>query len=129
MGEALVRRFSQLTKKQRAERAAVIKAANRGFNNVALAVRREFVGIENWKQLSKSKASVVSRIAAAIQRMDSASDDVLNKATQTVIQEIYAMEEWPTTKRAVVSRAIAAIRRLKLGGRAARPNRFHLPNP
>lgn len=117
--EALVSRFPQLTKKQRAERVAAIKAANGVFNKAALAVRQEFVGIENWKQLSKSKASVVSRIAAAIQSIDSASDDILNKATRTVIQEIYAMEEWPTTKRVVVSRATAAIRRLKLGGRIA----------
>ena len=108
-------KIPSLSKAQRAERVAAIKAFNGTFDDVALAVRREFVGIENWKQLSKSKASVVSRIRAAIQNLDSASDDVLNKATRTVIQEIYAIEEWPTTKRAVVSRATAAIRRLKLG--------------
>lgn len=108
-------KFGSLSKAQRAERVAVIKVFNGTFSDVALAVRREFVGIENWKQLSKSKASVVSRITAAIQNVDSASDDVLNKATRTVIQEIYAMEEWPATKRAVVSRATAAIRRLRLG--------------
>ena len=115
--EALVKLFPQLTKEQRARHDAVIKAVNRDFSNVVAAVRREFAGIENWEQLSKSKASVVSRIAAAIQSVDIPSDDVLNKATQTVIQEIYAIEEWPTTKRVVVSRATAAIRRLKLGGR------------
>jgi hypothetical protein len=108
-------KFGSLSKAQRAERVATIKAFNGTFSEVALAVRREFVGIDNWKQLSKSKASVVSRITAAIQNVDSASDDLLNKATRTVIQEIYAMEEWPATKRAVVSRATAAIRRLKLG--------------
>jgi hypothetical protein len=124
--EALVKRFPQLTKEQRAQRKeqraqhdAVIKAVNRDFSNVVVAVRREFAGIENWEQLSKSKASVVSRIAAAIQSVDIPFDDVLNKATQTVIQEIYAIEEWPTTKRVVVSRATAAIRRLKLRGRMA----------
>ena len=112
---ALAGRLPQLTKQQRAERVTAIKAFNRSFNDVALAVRREFVGIENWRQLAKSRASVVSRIAAAIQSVDAAFDDVLNKATRTVIQEIYAMEEWPTTKRVVMSRATAAIRRLKLG--------------
>ena len=128
MKEALVKLFPQLTKEQRAQlkerRAqddAVIKAVNRDFSNAIVAVRREFAGIENWKQLSKSKASVVSRIAAAIQSVDTASDGVLNMATQTVIQEIYAIEEWPTTKRLVVSRATAAIRRLKPGGHLATP--------
>jgi hypothetical protein len=119
MKEALVKRFPQLSKEQRAQHDAVIKAVNRDFSNVVVAVRREFAGIENWEQLSKSKASVVSRIAAAIQSVDIPSADILNKATQTVIQEIYAIEEWPTTKRVVVSRATAAIRRLKLGGRIA----------
>jgi hypothetical protein len=122
----LTRLFPQLTKEQRArnkeQRAqndVVLKAVNRDFSNVVVAVRREFGGIENWKQLSKSKASVVSRIAAAIQSVDTAPDDLLNNATRTVIQEIYAIEEWPTTKRVVVSRAAAAIRRLKQGGRMA----------
>ena len=115
----LARRFPQLTKEQRAQNDAVVKAVNRDFSNVVVAVRREFGGIENWKQLSKSKASVVSRIAAAIQSVDTASDDLLNNATRTVIQEIYAIEEWPTTKRVVMSRAAAAIRRLKQGGRMA----------
>jgi hypothetical protein len=110
-------KFPSLSKAQRAEHVAAIKTFNGTFNDVALAVRREIVGIENWKQVSKSKASVVSRITAAIQHLDSASDDVLNKATRTVIQEIYAIEEWPTTKRVVVSRATAAIRRLKLAHR------------
>ena len=119
MKEALGKRFPQLTKEQRAQHDAVIKAVNRDFSNVVVAVRREFAGIENWEQLSKSKASVVSRIAAAIQSVNIPSDDVLNKATQTVIQEIYAIEEWPTTKRVVVSRSTAAIRRLKLRGRLA----------
>ena len=115
----LAKRFPQLTKEQRRQHDAVIKAVNRDFSSVVVAVRREFGGIENWKQLSKSKASVVSRIAAAIQSVDTASDDLLNNATRTVIQEIYAIEEWPTTKRVVVSRAAAAIRRLKRGGRMA----------
>ena len=115
----LAKRFPQLTKEQRAQNDAVVKAVNRDFSNVVVAVRREFGGIENWKQLSKSKASVVSRIAAAIQSVDTASDDLLNNATRTVIQEIYAIEEWPTTKRVVMSRAAAAIRRLKQGGRMA----------
>lgn len=113
------RSIPQLTKKERAERVAVIKAANRIFDSLSAAVRREFAGIENWKQLSKSKGSVVSIVVAAIQRVDSASDDAVNKATQTVRQEIYAIEEWPTTKRIVMSRTTAAIRRLKLGGRLA----------
>jgi len=117
MKEALVKQFPPLTKERRAQHDALIKAVNRDFSNVVVAVRREFVGIENWEQLSKSKALVVSRIAAAIQSVDIPSDDVLNQATQTVIQEIYAIEEWPTTKRVVVSRATAAIRRLKLRGR------------
>jgi hypothetical protein len=119
MSEALVRRLPQLTKKQRAERVAVIKAANRVFTTLALVVRREFAGIENWNQLSNSKASVVSIIVSAIQHVDSASDELTDKATRTVRQEIYAIEEWPTTKRIVLSRATAAIRRLKLGGRIA----------
>ena len=119
MKNALVERFPQLTKEQRAQHDAVIKAVNRDFSNVGIAVRREFAGIGNWEQLSKSKASVVCRIAAAIQSVDIPSNDLVNKATQTVIQEIYAIEEWPTTKRVVVSRVIAAIRRLKLGGRIA----------
>jgi hypothetical protein len=118
-GEALVRRFPQLTKEQRAERVAVIRAANRDLNTLSASVRREFASIDNWKQLSGSKASVVSIIVAAIQRVDSASDVLMNKATQTVRQEIYAIEEWPTTKRVVLSRATASIRRLKLGGRLA----------
>ena len=119
--EALAKQFPELSKEQRAQHDALIKAVNRDFSNVVVAVRREFAGIENWEQLSKSKASVVSRIAAAIQSVDIPSDDVLNQATQTVIQEIYAIEEWPTTKRVVVSRATAAIRRLKLRGRMAMP--------
>jgi hypothetical protein len=61
----------------------------------------------------------VSLLVAAIQRVDAGSDDAVIKATQTVRQEIYAIEEWPTTKRVVLSRATAAIRRLKLGGRLA----------
>ena len=109
------RKLPILSKAQRAERIAAIKTFNGTFKDLALAVQREFAGVGNWKQLSKSKASVISRITAAIQNVDSASADVLNKATRTVIQEIYAIEEWPTTKRAVVSRATAAIRRLKLG--------------
>ena len=109
----------QLTKKERAERVAVIKAANRIFDSLSAAVRHEFAGIKNWKQLSKSKASVVSMVVAAIQRVDSASDNAVHKATQTVRQEIYAIEEWPTTKRVVLSRTTAAIRRLKVGGRMA----------
>lgn len=117
MKEELAKRFPRLTKARRAQHDAVIRAVNRDFSNVIVAVRREFVGIENWEQLSKSKASVVSRIAAAIQSVDIPCDDVLNKAIQTVMQEIYAIEEWPTAKRVVVSRATAAIRRLKLGGR------------
>ena len=118
-GEALVRRFPQLTNEQRAERVAVIKAANRDLNTLSASVRREFASINNWKQLSGSKASVVSIIVAAIQRVDSASDVLMNKATQTVRQEIFAIEKWPTTKRVVLSRATASIRRLKLGGRLA----------
>ena len=124
MKDALAKLFPPLTKEQRAQlkerRAqhdAMIKAVNRDFSNVVVAVREEFAGIENWEQLAKSKASVVSRIAAAIQSVDIPCDVVLNDATQTVIQEIYAIEEWPTTKRVVVSRATAAIRRLKLRGR------------
>ena len=119
MSEALVRRFPQLTKEQRAERVAVIKAANRVLNTLSASVRREFSAIDNWKQLSKSRASVVSITVAAIQRVGSASDDVVNKATRTVRQEIYAIEKWPTTKRIVLSRATASIRRLKLGGHMA----------
>lgn len=126
MKKALVKRFPQLTKEQRArqkewraQQDALIKAVNRDFSNVVIAVRREFAGIENWEQLSKSKGSVVSRIAAAIQSVDIPSDDVLNQATQTVMQEIYAIEEWPTTRHVVLSRATAAIRRLKLRGRMA----------
>ena len=115
----LVRRFPQLTNEQRAERVAVIKAANRELSTLSASVRREFASIDNWKQLSGSKASVVSIIVAAIQRVDSASDVLMNKATQTVIQEVYAIEKWPTTKRVVLSRATASIRRLKLGGRLA----------
>jgi hypothetical protein len=68
-GEALVRRFPQLTTEQRAERVAVIKAANRDLNTLSASVRREFASIDNWKQLSGSKASVVSIIVAAIQRV------------------------------------------------------------
>ncbi len=115
MNEALVR-FPKLTKEQRAERVAAMRAANKVFTNLSLAVQQEFAGIDNWKELSKSKASVVSAIAAAIQRADYAFDDITDKATRTVRQEIYAIEEWPTTRRIVVSRATAAIRRLKLGG-------------
>ena len=115
--KALAKQFPRLTKEGRAQHDAVIKAVNRDFSHVVAAVRREFAGIENWEQLSKSKASVVARIAAAIQSVDIPFEDVLNKATQTVMQEIYAIEEWPTTKRVVVSRATAAIRRLKLRGR------------
>lgn len=119
MKDALVKRSPQLTKEKRAQHDAVIKAVNREFSNVIVAVRREFAGIENWKQLSKSKASVVSRIAAAIQSVDIPSEDILNDATQTVMQEVYAIEEWPSAKRVVASRATAAIRRLKLRGRMA----------
>ena len=110
-----VRKLGGLSKEQREERMAAIKSSNRTFNDVASAVRREFAGMENWKQVSESKSAVASRIISAIQDLDSASDDLLNKATRTVIQEIYAIEEWPTTKRVVTSRATAAIRRLKLG--------------
>ena len=113
--EVQIRKFPSLSKAQRAERAAAIKRFNLTFNQMAVAVRREFVGLGNWKQLSKSKASVVSKITAAIQSLNSTSDDILNKATRTVIQEIYAMEEWPASKRVVLTRATAAIRRLKLG--------------
>ena len=115
---AIAKRQAQtptLSKAQRAERNAAIRAFNGAFKDVALAVRRDFAGIENWKQASKSKGSVVYRIIAAIQGVDSASAEVLNKATRTVIQEIYAIEEWPTSKRMVLSRATAAIRRLRLG--------------
>jgi hypothetical protein len=109
------RKLPSLSKAERAERAAAIKAVNRIFTDLALAVRREFVGISNWKELSKSKASIATRVTTAIQNVDSASADVLDKATRTAIQEIYAIEEWPTTKRLVVARTTAAIRRLKLG--------------
>ena len=111
--EALAKQFPPLSKERRAEHDAVIKAVNRDFSTVVVAVRQEFGGIKNWKQFSKSKASVASKIATAIQNVDSASAGVLNMATQTVIQEIYAIEDWPTNKRVVVSRATAAIRRLK----------------
>jgi len=114
MKEELAKQFPPMTKDQRAKHDALAKAVNRDFSDVVVAVRRQFAGIEDWKQLSKSKASVVSRIAAAIQSVDTPCAEVLNKATQTVIQEIYAIEEWPTAKRVVASRATAAIRRLKL---------------
>jgi biotin-(acetyl-CoA carboxylase) ligase len=48
-GEALVRRFPQLTNEQRAERVAVIKAANRELSTLSASVRREFASIDNWK--------------------------------------------------------------------------------
>ena len=108
-------KFPALSKAQRAERVAAVRAFNATFKQVSLAVQREFIGIDDWEELSKSKATVVSRITAAIQGVETASDDVLNKATRTVIAEIYAIEEWPTTKRIVLSRTIDAIRRLKLG--------------
>lgn len=116
MGEELVKWVPQLTKEQRAADIAVIKATNRCVMKLAQAVKREMDGIDNWEQVSKSKASVVSRIVSVIQSTDIPSDEIVNKATQTVRQEIYAIEGWPTLKRVVISRATAAIRRLRLGG-------------
>ena len=104
--------FPAMRRKRRAELTRTIRACNRSFNDVLAAVRREFVTLD-WKQ--QSRASVASKITSAIQSVDSASVDVLNKATQTIIQEIYAIDRWPTSKRTVQSRTTAAIRRLKLG--------------
>lgn len=111
-GKPLAKDFPELTKEQRAERLAAINAANGAVSDVESAVRREF-GTLDWNR--QSRASIVSRITAAIQNIDSAEVGVLNKATRTIIQEIYAIDEWPVSKRVVLGRATAAIRRLKLG--------------
>jgi hypothetical protein len=120
MGEELVKWVPRLRRTSAAERVA-INAANRSLMKLAHRVSLEFDGIDNWEELSTSKASVVSRLISIVQNADIPFDDIVDKATQTVRQEIYAIEEWPTTKNAVLSRATAAIRRLRLGGPLALP--------
>ena len=125
MEQPLAKRFPQLTNEQRAERDALIEARNLDYRDIVVAVTLEFAGLADWEQLSKSKAAVASRIAEAIHSVYTAPNDVLNKATCTVIQEIYAIEEWPTTMRVVESRVTAAISRL--GSEGAREPLKALP--
>jgi hypothetical protein len=101
----------QLTRSRRALLVREINASNRSLRKVATAVNREFNCID-WQK--PTKGFVVNHLVAAIQGVDSASSYALNKATRTVITEIYAIEDWPTTKKVVRARAVAAIRRLQV---------------
>jgi len=81
-------------------------------DRATIAVRRELDSL-CWDK--PSKASVVSCLAQAIQRVDACDEyatGLLNDVTRTVITEIYAIEDWPTTKEVVAARVAAAIRRL-----------------
>lgn len=103
--------YPRISRKHRAEVTRAIRTSNRGVNDILTAVRREFVSVD-WKQ--QSRAAIVSQLTSAIQSVDGSSVDLLNKAARTIIQEIYAIDRWPTSKRNVQARATSAIRRLKL---------------
>ena len=78
----------------------------------AIAAVRKALDSMCWEQ--PSKGTVAGVLVDAIQNVDADTAykaGVLGNATQTVITEIYTIENWPTTKEEVEARAVEAIRR------------------